>query len=142
MMAKSYWLIKTEPDEWSWEDQVKQKNEGSEWDGVRNFQARNYLKKMSLGDFSFFYHTGKEKKIIGIVEVIKEHFPDKKDETGKFVSIMVRSHKKFKCPVSLNDIKKHSLLRHLLLLKQSRLSVMSIDSKSWKIICKMGKINL
>jgi len=142
MMAKSYWLIKTEPDEWSWEDQVKQKNEGSEWDGVRNFQARNYLKKMSLGDFSFFYHTGKEKKIIGIVEIIKEHFPDKKDETGKFVSIMVRSHKKFKCPVSLNDIKKHSLLRHLLLLKQSRLSVMSIDSKSWKIICKMGKINL
>ncbi len=141
-MAKSYWLIKTEPDEWSWEDQVKQKNEGSEWDGVRNFQARNYLKKMSLGDFSFFYHTGKEKKIIGIVEIIKEHFPDKKDETGKFVSIMVRSHKKFKCPVSLNDIKKHSLLRHLLLLKQSRLSVMSIDSKSWKIICKMGKINL
>ena len=140
-MGKSYWLLKTEPNEWSWYDQVKQKNKGSEWDGVRNFQARNYLKKMSLGDLSFFYHTGKEKRIIGIVKVIKEHFPDNKDKTGKFVSIMVRSHKKFKCPVSLNDIKKHGLLRHLLLLKQSRLSVMNIDSKSWKIICKMGKIN-
>ena len=97
---------------------------------------------MSLGDLSFFYHTGKEKRIMGIVKVIKEHFPDKKDKTGEFVSIMVQSYKKFKCPVSLNDIKKHSLLRHLLLIKQSRLSVMNIDSKSWKIICKMGKINI
>ena len=99
-MGKSYWLLKTEPNEWSWYDQVKQKNKGSEWDGVRNFQARNYLKKMSLGDLSFFYHTGKEKRIIGIVKVIKEHFPDNKDKTGKLVSIMVRSHKKFQCPVS------------------------------------------
>ena len=141
-MVKSYWLLKTEPDQWSWKDQENHKNKVSEWDGVRNFQARNFLKEMSLGDLSFFYHTGKEKRIMGIVKVIKEHFPDKKDKTGEFVSIMVQSYKKFKCPVSLNDIKKHSLLRHLLLIKQSRLSVMNIDSKSWKIICKMGKINI
>ena len=141
-MVKSYWLLKTEPDQWSWKDQENHKNKVSEWDGVRNFQARNFLKEMSLGDLSFFYHTGKEKRIMGIVKVIKEHFPDKKDRTGEFVSIMVQSYKKFKCPVSLNDIKKHSLLRHLLLIKQSRLSVMNIDSKSWKIICKMGKINI
>ena len=141
-MVKSYWLLKTEPDQWSWKDQQNHKNKVSECDGVRNFQARNFLKEMSLGDLSFFYHTGKEKRIMGIVKVIKEHFPDKKDKTGEFVSIMVQSYKKFKCPVLLNDIKKHSLLRHLLLIKQSRLSVMNIDSKSWKIICKMGKINI
>ena len=141
-MVKSYWLLKTEPDQWSWKDQENHKNKVSEWDGVRNFQARNFLKEMSLGDLSFFYHTGKEKRIMGIVKVIKEHFPDKKDKTGEFVSIMVQSYKKFKCPVLLNDIKKHSLLRHLLLIKQSRLSVMNIDSKSWKIICKMGRMNL
>ena len=141
-MVKSYWLLKTETDQWSWKDQENHKNKVSEWDGVRNFQARNFLKEMSLGDLSFFYHTGKEKRIMGIVKVIKEHFPDKKDKTGEFVSIMVQSYKKFKCPVLLNDIKKHSLLRHLLLIKQSRLSVMNIDSKSWKIICKMGKINI
>ena len=138
----NYWLIKTEPEEWSWEDQVAQGKNGSDWDGVRNFQARNNLKRMSVGDQCFFYHTGNEKKIVGIVKVIREYFVDKKDKTGKFVSIMVRSYKKFKSPVSLYDIKNHSLLNHLSLLKQSRLSVMNIDSKSWKIICKMGKINL
>ena len=137
-----YWLLKTEPDEWSWKDQVKKNKKGAVWDGVRNFQARNNLKRMSVGDQCFFYHTGNEKKIVGIVKVIREYFVDKKDKTGKFVSIMVRSYKKFKSPVSLYDIKNHSLLNHLSLLKQSRLSVMNIDSKSWKIICKMGKINL
>ena len=90
----------------------------------------------------FFYHTGKEKKNVGIVKIIKEYFPDKNDKTGKFVSIMVQSQKNLKLPVSLDNIKKHSLLRHLSLLKQSRLSVMMIDLKSWKIICKMGKISM
>ena len=139
-MTKAYWLLKTEPEEWSWKDQVKCGSKGSLWDGVRNYQARNNLKKMSYGDQSFFYHTGKEKKIVGIVKVIKEYFPDKSDTTQNFGSIMVRSHKKFNLPVSLKDIKKHRLLRHLPLINQSRLSVMSIDSKSWKIICKMGKV--
>tara|TARA_B100000029_G_scaffold400773_1_gene399791 strand:+ start:127 stop:546 length:420 start_codon:yes stop_codon:yes gene_type:complete len=137
-----YWLLKTEPDEWSWKDQVKKSKKGSIWDGVRNFQARNNLKAMSLGDESFFYHTGKEKRIVGIVKVVKEYFPDKKDKVGNFGSIMVRSYKKFELPVTLKDIKNHRLLIHLPLIKQSRLSVMSIDSKSWKIICKMGKVNL
>ena len=136
-----YWLLKTEPDEWSWKDQVKESKGGAIWDGVRNFQARNNLKGMGINDLCFFYHTGKEKKIVGIVKVIKKYFGDKNDTTGNFGSIMVRSYKKFKLPVLLKDIKKHSLLRHLPLIKQSRLSVMNIDSKSWKILCKMGKIN-
>ena len=96
---------------------------------------------MGINDLCFFYHTGKERKIIGIVKVIKEYFPEKNDRIQNFGSIMVRSHKKFKLPVSLKDIKNHRFLRHLPLIKQSRLSVMSIDSKSWKVICKMGKIN-
>ena len=137
----NYWLIKTEPEEWSWKDQLKSGEKGSVWDGVRNFQARNNLKMMKVNDQCFFYHTGKEKKIVGIAVVIKEYFPDKNDITGNFVSIMVRSKKELKLPVSLNDIKKHSLLRHLSLIKQSRLSVMNIDVKSWKIICKMGKVS-
>ena len=136
-----YWLIKTEPDEWSWKDQIKESKKGAIWDGVRNFQARNNLKGMGINDLCFFYHTGKEKKIVGIVKVIKKYFGDKNDTTGNFGSIMVRSYKKFKLPVALKDIKKHRFLMHLSLVKQSRLSVMSIDSKSWKIICKMGKIN-
>ena len=136
----SYWLLKTEPDEWSWQDQIRSGTKGIVWDGVRNYQARNYLKKIKLNDEFFFYHTGKERKIVGIGKIIKEFFPDKNDKTRKFGSIMVRSHKSLPVPVSLNDIKNHTLLGHLTLLKQSRLSVMPIDSKSWKIICKMGKI--
>tara|TARA_Y100000590_G_scaffold270221_1_gene303475 strand:- start:1265 stop:1681 length:417 start_codon:yes stop_codon:yes gene_type:complete len=135
-----YWLLKTEPNEWSWKNQIESGIKGSVWDGVRNYQARNNLKKMKLEDQFFFYHTGDEKKIVGIGKVIKEFFPDKKDKTGRFGSIMVRSQKSLKVPVSLNDIKNQSLLAHLSLLKQSRLSVMPIDSKSWKIICKMGRI--
>ena len=138
----NYWLIKTEPEEWSWKQQVKSGAKGAEWNGVRNFQARRNLTKMKMGDKCFFYHTGKEKKIVGIVKIIKEYFPDKNDKTGKFVSVIVRSHKNFKLPVSLDNIKKHRSLGHLSLLKQSRLSVMMIDLKSWKIICKMGRISM
>ena len=137
-----YWLLKTEPDEWSWKDQVEKSKKGVTWDGVRNFQARNNLKEMNINDLCFFYHTGKEKKIVGIVMVIKKYFSDKSDITGNFGSIMVRSYKKFELPVALKDIKKHRLLMHLSLVKQSRLSVIKIDSKSWKIICKMGKVKL
>ena len=133
-----YWLLKTEPEEWSWKDQVKCGSKGSLWDGVRNYQARNNLKKMSYGDQSFFYHTGKEKKIVGIVKIIKEYFPDKNDKTGKFVSIMVRSHKNFKLPVSLDNIKKHNLLRHLLLLKQPRLSVGQSWLKENHVFCHIS----
>ena len=137
-----YWLIKTEPEEWSWKNQVKSSKGTAEWNGVRNYQARNNLKKMTIGDLCFFYHTGNEKKIVGIVKVVKEFFQDKTDKTGKFGSILVSSSKGFYSAVSLNDIKKHEFLSHLPLLKQPRLSVMPIDSKSWKIICKMGKVSL
>ena len=136
-----YWLLKTEPEEWSWSDQINCGLKGSVWDGVRNYQARNNLMKMKRGDHAFFDHTGEEKKIVGIVKISKEYFTDKTDKNGKFVSIMVQFYKSLEIPVSLNDIKKHSLLQNLQLLKQSRLSVMSIDSKSWKVICNMGKMN-
>ena len=132
--------MKTEPKEWSWKHQIESGVKGAVWDGVRNYQARNNLKKMKLGDQFFFYHTGDEKKIVGVGKVMKEFFLDKRDKTGKFGSIMVRSYKSFKTPITLNDIKNNRLLGHLALLKQSRLSVMPIDSKSWKVICKMGKI--
>ena len=132
--------MKTEPKEWSWKHQIESGVKGAVWDGVRNYQARNNLKKMKLGDQFFFYHTGDEKKIVGVGKVMKEFFLDKRDKTGNFGSIMVRSYKSFKTPITLNDIKNNRLLGHLALLKQSRLSVMPIDSKSWKVICKMGKI--
>ncbi len=136
----NFWLLKTEPEQWSWKNQIELGSKGAVWDGVRNYQARNNLKKMKLGDQFFFYHTGDEKKIVGVGKVMKEFFLDKRDKTGKFGSIMVRSYKSFETPITLNDIKNNRLLGHLALLKQSRLSVMPIDSKSWKVICKMGKI--
>ena len=135
-----YWLLKTEPEEWSWNDQLQCKKRGSVWDGVRNYQAANNLRSMKTGDLCFFYHSNIGKEIVGIVEVIKEAFPDKTDKKKKFVAVQVRFIKKLKSPVSLEKIKKTKAISHLPLIKQSRLSVMPIDYKSWKIICKMGKI--
>ena len=136
----NYWLLKTEPETWSWENQIKSRNKGSEWSGVRNFQAAKNLKSMKVGDKCFFYHTGKEKRIVGIVEVVKEHFLDKSDKTHRFVSITVKSLFPFKRAVKLEEIKKNKDFKELSLVKQNRLSVMEIDLKSWKKICKMGKI--
>ena len=135
-----YWLLKTEPEEWSWQQQIKSGKKGAEWNGVRNFQASKNLKNMKIGDKCFFYHTGKEKKIVGIVEIIKEHFLDKTDKTHKFVSVAVKSLITFKKPVKLEEIKKSKDFADLALVKQNRLSVMEIDLKSWKKICKMGKV--
>ena len=135
-----YWLLKTEPEEWSWDQQKKVGDRGAEWNGVRNFQARKNLKNMKLGDKCFFYHTGKEKRIVGIVKVIKEYFLDKSDKNKKFVSIVVKSLIPLKRPVQLKDIKKIKDFRDLSLVKQSRLSVMKVDLKHWKKICKMGKV--
>ena len=135
-----YWLLKTEPEEWSWFQQIEKGSKGAEWNGVRNFQASKNLKNMKIGDKCFFYHTGKEKKIIGIVKVIKEHFLDKTDKKGKFVSVMVKAVLPLKKPIQLQEIKKDKDFRELALVKQSRLSVMEIDLKSWKKICKMGKV--
>ena len=136
----NYWLLKTEPEDWSWDQQVKSKNKGTEWNGVRNFQAAKNLREMKIGDKSFFYHTGKEKKIVGIVEIIKEHFLDKKDKTNKFVSVIVKALYPLKREVSLQEIKKIKDFRDFSLVKQSRLSVMKVDLKYWKKICKMGKV--
>ena len=139
-MTKSYWLIKTEPEEWSWIDQVKSGEKGAEWNGVRNFQAAKNLRSIKIGDLCFFYHTGKIKSIVGIVKVIKEAFLDKSDKSGKFVSIIVKALYPLKREVSLIEIKKNKDFRDFSLVKQSRLSVMKVDLKYWKKICKMGRL--
>ena len=131
-----YWLLKTEPSTWSWNDQEKVNKEM--WDGVRNYQARNNLIDMKKGDLCFFYHSVKEKKIIGIVEVVKESSPAPTDTFKKFVVVDVKKKIKLKNPVSLEKIKLQKSLNHLALIKQSRLSVMPIDKKSWDIIYKMS----
>ena len=136
-----YWLLKSEPDVWSLENQKKAGVKGSVWDGVRNYQASNNLKKMKNNDLCFFYHSNIGKEIVGVVKVIKEAFIDKTDRKKRFVAVQVRFVKKFKLPVSLKKIKKNKAISHLPLVKQSRLSVMPIDYKRWNIICKMGKIN-
>ena len=136
----NYWLLKSEPDVWSIEQQKDAGSEGVAWDGVRNYQAANNLRSMKTGDLCFFYHSNIGKEIVGIVKVIKEAFPDKTDKKKKFVAVQVRFIQKLKSPVSLVKIKKTKAISHLPLIKQSRLSVMPIDYKSWKIIYKMGKI--
>ena len=140
-MQKQYWLLKSEPDVWSIEQQRKSGSKGVSWDGVRNYQAANNLKKMRLNDLCFFYHSNIGKEIVGTVKVIKEAFIDKTDKKKRFVAVQVRFVEKFNTAISLEKIKKNKDISHLPLIKQSRLSVMPIDYKSWKIICKMGKIN-
>ena len=132
--------MKSEPDVWSLEQQKKAGAKGATWDGVRNYQAANNLKKMKTGDFCFFYHSNIGKEIVGIVKVIKEAFIDKTDKDKRFVAVQVSFVEQFNSPVSLETIKKTKAISHLPLIKQSRLSVMPIDYKSWKIINKMGKI--
>ena len=135
-----YWLLKSEPEDWSWEQQVKSGKKGAEWNGVRNFQAAKNLRNMKKGDKCFFYHTGKIKSIVGVVEVIKEAFLDKSDKSKKFVSVTVKALYPLKREVSLKEIKKNRDFRDFSLVKQSRLSVMKVDLKYWKKICKMGKV--
>ena len=135
-----YWLLKSEPNVWSIDQQKKVGSKGVAWDGVRNYQAANNLKKMKMNDQCFFYHSNIGKEIVGIVKVIKTSFVDKTDKERKFVAVQVRFVKKLKRPVTLENIKKNKALSHLGLIKQSRLSVMPIDSKSWKIINKIGNI--
>ena len=134
------WLLKSEPDVWSLDQQISSGMRGAMWDGVRNYQAASNLRKMKKGDFCFFYHSNIGKEIVGIVRVIKEAYPDPTDKTKKFVAIQVRFEKKLEHPVSLESIKKTKELKDLALIKQSRLSVMPIDTKHWKIILNMGRI--
>ena len=135
-----YWLLKSEPNVWSIESQKKAGDKGAIWDGVRNYQAANNLKKMQKGDLCFFYHSNIGKEIVGIVKVIKESYLDKTDKTGRFVAVTVQFKKKFLKPISLEIIKENKELSHLALIKQSRLSVMAVDYKSWKIINNMSRI--
>ena len=139
-MTKSYYLVKSEPNVWSIDQQKEVGNKGAAWDGVRNYQAAKNLKAMKKGDQCFFYHSNIGKEIVGIVEVVKEHYPDKTDQSGQFVAVTVKFLRKLNKPITLREIKKNKQLSHLLLIKQSRLSVMPIDSKSWKILNNMGKI--
>ena len=133
-----YWLLKSEPDAWSWDNQVKEG--ASMWDGVRNYQARNNLKNMKKNDLCFFYHSVTEKSVVGIVKVVKEHYPDPTDETERFVVVDVKAIKKLKKPVSLEKIKLNDKLKNIALIKQSRLSVMPIKEVEWNEIIKMSSI--
>jgi len=135
-----YWLLKSEPDVWSIDQQKKAGNKGAPWDGVRNYQAAKNLKNMKKGDLCFFYHSNIGKEIVGIVEVIKASYLDKTDKSGCFVAVTVKFKNKLLKPITLENIKKNEKLSHLALIKQSRLSVMPIDSKSWKIINNMSKV--
>ena len=136
----NYWLLKSEPNVWSIDQQIKSGSKGSMWDGVRNYQAANNLRKMKKGDQCFFYHSNIGKEIVGIVKVIREAYQDPTDKSKRFVAVQVRFEKKLDNPVSLKDIKKTTELKDLTLIKQSRLSVMPINTKDWKIILNMSKI--
>lgn len=133
----AYWLVKSEPGTWSWNDQVKAKVTG--WDGVRNHQAANNMKAMALGDLAFFYHSGDEKQIVGIVEVTKLYRPDPSDASGRFGMVDVKAVKPFAEPVTLLQIKAEPRLKDLTLVRNSRLSVQPVDKEAWALICKLGK---
>ena len=139
-MTKSFFLLKSESNVWSIDQQIKAGAKGAPWDGVRNYQAAKNLKAMKKGDLCFFYHSNIGKEIVGIVEVIKEHYIDKTDKSRRFVAVTVKFKKKLDKTVTLEDIKKHKELGDLALIRQSRLSVMPIDYKSWKIINNMSRI--
>ena len=135
-----HWLLKSEPNVWSIDDQIKAGHNGADWDGVRNYQAANNLKKMKKGDLCFFYHSNIGKEIVGIVEVIKTAFIDPTDLQKRFVAVRVKYKSKLKMAVSLENIKQKKELKDIALIRQSRLSVMPVDTKCWKIILKMGSI--
>ena len=134
----AYWLLKTEPEEFSWDDQVKRGAKGESWTGVRNFTARGYMKEMKKGDQAFFYHTGDEKQVVGIVEVIREAYPDPTDEKGVFKSLDVRAVKPVPKPVTLAAIKAEPRLKTMALVKYARLSVQPVTAQEWKIVCAMA----
>lgn len=134
----AYWLVKSEPDTWSWQDHV---NKGVEpWNGVRNYQAANNMKAMKIGDLAFFYHSVKEKQIVGIVQVVKEYYPDPTDETGRFGMVDFKAEKDVPSPVTLATIKSHPELQNMALVRQSRLSVCPVSEKEWRILCALGKM--
>ena len=135
----AYWLFKSEPGAWSWDDQVKEG--AAEWDGIRNYQADNNMKAMKIGDKGFFYHSVNEKQVVGVVEIVKEHYPDPTDAKGRFGMVDVKAVCPVKTPVTLEDVRNEPSLSELALVRQSRLSVMPVTASEWKQICKMAGIN-
>ena len=138
----NYWLFKSEPSNWSWDDQQEAGKKGEGWDGVRNYQASNNMKNMKIGDYGFFYHSVKEKSIVGVVEVIKEYHPDPTDETNKFGMVRVRALKSLPVPVTLSQIKENKNLRDFQMIKQNRLSVVPVSQKEWNEICKIANLKI
>jgi predicted RNA-binding protein with PUA-like domain len=134
----AYWLFKSEPNTWSWEDQVKKGKKGEEWDGVRNYQARNFMRQMEVGDLGFFYHSVNEKRIVGIVEVIATVHPDSKDGTGTWECVDIAAVEPVPNPVTLDDIKAEPRLADMVLVNNSRLSVQPVAANEWKLVRKMG----
>ena len=138
----NYWLFKSEPSSWSWNDQLKAGQKGEGWDGVRNYQAANNMKNMKVGDFGFFYHSVTEKSIVGVVEVIKEYHPDPTDKTNRFGMVRVRAFTNLPVPVTLSQIKENKTLRDFQMLKQTRLSVVPVSKKEWNAICKIANLKI
>jgi predicted RNA-binding protein with PUA-like domain len=136
----SYWLLKTEPETFSWDHQIARGAKGEPWTGVRNFMARRNLMHMKKGERAFFYHTGEEKQVVGIVEVIREHYLDPTDETGKFVVVDVKAIEKLPQPVTLAAVKAEPRLKEMALAKQPRLSVQPVTDAEWKLVCRMGGV--
>jgi predicted RNA-binding protein with PUA-like domain len=136
----NYWLVKSEPSSWSWDQQVAKGDKGEAWTGVRNFTARQNLVKMKKGDRAFFYHSNEGKDIVGIAEIIKEAYPDPSDKTGKFVCVDIKADKPLKTPVTMAAIKADKRLSDMALVKYSRLSVQPVTAEEWKIVCKMGRM--
>jgi len=134
----AYWLLKTEPEVFSWNDQIKRGAKGEPWTGVRNFTARRYLKEMKKGEHALFYHTGKEKQVVGIVEVIREAYPDPTDADGVFVAVTVKSIERLPKPVTLASVKADARFKDMALVKYSRLSVQPVTANEWKLLCAMG----
>jgi len=134
----AFWLVKSEPGSWSWDDQVRTGT--TNWDGVRNPQAANFMKAMRKGDRAFFYHSGEERRVVGVVEVVREFYPDPKDKSGRFGMVDVKTVGPMPQPVTLSEIKAEPRLKDLLLVRQSRLSVMPVDEAAWKLIARMGRL--
>ncbi len=135
----AYWLFKSEPDGWSWDSQVAKGEQGEEWDGVRNYQARNFMREMKIGDLGFFYHTQKEKSVVGIVEVIAEAHPDSSTDDPRWECVDVKAVRPFVVPVTLAQIKEEARLADMMLVKSPRLSVQPVTAAQWKAVCAMGK---
>ncbi len=135
-----YWLFKSEPNTWGWDDQVRKGDAGEEWDGVRNYQARNFMREMKIGDRGFFYHSMKEKAVVGIVEVIAEAHPDSTTEDPRWECVDIKAVKPVKTPVTLDQIKADPRLAEMVLVKNSRLSVQPVSEAEWRIICEMAGI--